>query len=159
MPTSMRTLMNSLTVTATSSPWWWPRKYSKHIYNKTQSAYKRIWDPALGTEGGDSLSVQIKDDTERVINGAYPSIYNHRGYVLDTSTYKGWHAQLHKETVMGRRKRAKYGYHIFDSIGIIWYCGSIRFDKLWSTSKYVIWKHLVLPGTSLVMIDKWSFPI
>ena len=76
-----------------------PRKYSKRTPNHLRSAYKRIWDPELGTEGGAPSSKIIQEDIERVINQTYLAVFNRRGRVLDTSAYKGRRAQLHEERV------------------------------------------------------------
>jgi len=76
-----------------------PRKYSKRTPNKLREAYKRIWDPELGTTGGAPSSARIEEDIVRVIDETYLAVFNRRGRVLDTSAYKGRRAQLHEERV------------------------------------------------------------
>ena len=76
-----------------------PRKFSKRTPNKLRSAYKRVWDPSLGPEGGAPSSKRIKEDIERVIDETYLKIFNRRGRVLDTSAYKGRRAEVHEERV------------------------------------------------------------
>lgn len=72
-------------------------KYSNHIPTKL---WKRVWDPEIGTEGGEPFSAQIQEDIKRVIDNTYLSAFDHHVRVLDTSAYNGRHAQLYKEMLM-----------------------------------------------------------
>ena len=71
-----------------------PDKFSKRTPKHTQSAYKRIWDPALGPDAGAPLGKRIIQDVERVINETYLRIFNNRGRALDDTEYKGRRAAL-----------------------------------------------------------------
>ena len=76
-----------------------PRKFSKRTPNKLRSAYKRVWDPELGPEGGAPTGERIKQDIDRVIDETYLKIFHRRGRVLDTSAYKGRRAEVHEARV------------------------------------------------------------
>ena len=72
-------------------------KFSRRTPKHTQSAYKRIWDPSLGSEAGAPLGKRIIEDVERVVNETYLRIFNNRGRALSDTEYKGRRAAIIRE--------------------------------------------------------------
>ena len=78
-----------------------PHKFSKRTPKQLSKAYHSIWDPTLGPDAGAPTSKRIKEDVERVVNETYIKIFERRGRVLNTASYVGRRALVHRERVAG----------------------------------------------------------